>query len=497
MKNSRPCERLARLLSASAFVLAAVTSTAQESDPGRRPTRSEIRAQRSEWLYQQRAFPLGEIPAHGRERALDQIKKSKEKGHQTLSAQALAGEADERWVNIGPAPIGTAQPSVFLAGRVAAIAVDPLDTNHWLIGAAQGGIWQTHNAGAHWMPLTDDQPSLAMGAITYASGDPNIIYAGTGEAAFSGDSFAGGGILKSEDGGHSWHMLGANVFARASFSEIRVDPANANRLVVATAYGRGGRSGYILPSPPTGLLSSDDGGTNWTVRFPGSASDLEADPRDFARQYGALGGSRGTITNGIIQTTNGVYRSLDAGQTWSRVAGPWDALSNRIGRIEMALAPSNPNVLNVSVALGFIYQGYTSTGGSLVGIWRTTNAWDATPAWFALPTPTTGDPDEPPQLWYDHQLGVHPTNEDSLYLGEFALQRYDGSSWTVLAGYYDPYIHEDQQAIVWAGNRLIVGNDGGVWSSMDDGATWTNHNTDLAITQFYHGSLHPSDSNFA
>jgi uncharacterized repeat protein (TIGR01451 family) len=460
-------------------------------------SRSEMQAQRSDWLYQQRAFPLGEIPAHGRARALEQIKKSKEKRRQLLSAQALAVEADERWINIGPAPISTARPGLFLSGRVAAIAVDPLDTNHWLLGAAQGGIWETHNAGAHWTPLTDDQPSLAMGAITFASGNPSIIYAGTGEAAFSGDSYAGGGILKSLDGGQTWHILGADVFARASFSEIRVDPANANRLVVATAYGRGGRSGYILPSPPTGFLTSDDGGTNWTVRFPGSASDVEVDPRDFARQYGALGGPRGTLTNGIIQTTNGVYRSLNAGQTWSRVAGPWDSLSNRIGRIEMALAPSNPNVLNVSVALGFVYQGYVGTGGSLVGIWRTTNAWGATPVWFALPTPTTGDPSEPPQLWYDHQLSVHPTNANSLYLGEFALQRYDGTSWTVIAGFDEPYIHEDQQAIVWAGSRLIVGNDGGVWSSIDDGVTWTNHNTDLAITQFYLGSLHPSNPNFA
>src|SRR6266496_6222445 len=132
----------------------------------------------------------------------------------------------------------------------------------------------------------------------------------------------------------------------------------------------------------------------------------------------------------------------------------------------MALAPSNPNVLNVSVALGFVYQGYIGTGGTLVGIWRTTNAWDALPAWVALPTPSTDAED---QLWYHHQLSVHPTNANSLYLGEEALQRYNGSSWTVLGGDYDAntlgrLIHPDQHSIAWAGSRLIVGNDGGVWS---------------------------------
>jgi len=488
---------------AATFLVASLAATAGAAEPPARPDRNQTLLQRSEWLYQQRAFPFGEIPAGARERALRQIKESKDKRRLLAAAPAAQlSDLGERWVSIGPAPIrdGQVSPPQPVSGRVADIAVDPLNTNHWLIGAAQGGIWETSNAGAHWRPLTDDQPSLAMGTITYAPGHPNIVYAGTGEAAFSGDSYGGSGILKSEDGGQSWYRLGADVFTRASFSSIRVDPDDANRLVVATAFGRVGRSGYIPSSPPTGFLTSDDGGTNWTLRFPGHASDLEVDPGDFTQQYGALGSTRGTITNGVLQSTNGVYRSFDAGQTWSRVDGPWESLSNRIGRVEMALAPSDPNVLNVSVTLGFVYQGFTPTsGGNLVGIWRTTNAWDPSPIWVALPNPSTADDD---QLWYHHQLSVHPTNANSLYLGEEALQRYDGVSWTMLGGDYDEntrgrFIHPDQHAIAWAGSRLLVGNDGGVWSSMNDGVTWTNHNTDLALSQFFHGSLHPSNPNFA
>src|SRR5712691_1435454 len=106
-----------------------------------------------------------------------------------LASMSATVQTAERWVSIGPAPIrdGQTAPPQPVSGRVADIAVDPLDTNHWLIGAAEGGIWETRNAGAHWRPLTDGQPSLAMGAITYAPGNPNVIYAGTGEAAFSGD----------------------------------------------------------------------------------------------------------------------------------------------------------------------------------------------------------------------------------------------------------------------------------------------------------------------
>ena len=88
-----------------------------------------------------------------------------------------------------------------MSGRIAAVAVDPSDVTHWLIGAAQGGVWETRSTGTTWTPKTDSQASLAMGAIAFAPSDPNIIYAGTGEANFSGDSYAGEGLLKSADGG--------------------------------------------------------------------------------------------------------------------------------------------------------------------------------------------------------------------------------------------------------------------------------------------------------
>jgi photosystem II stability/assembly factor-like uncharacterized protein len=241
-----------------------------------RRDRLQSMLQRSQWLHQQRALPSGEIPAGARERALKQIKQSKEKrGFSAASAPA------ERWVNIGPAPMLGFPVTVphATSGRVADIAVDPLDTNHWLIAAAQGGIWETRNGGGNWRPLTDDQPSLAMGAITYAPSDPNVIYAGTGEAVFTGDSFVGAGLLKSVDGGQTWHLLGANQFAHTSFSEIKVHAGDANRLVVATAWGSAGR-GFTIPlGAPTGIHTSDDGGTNWMLRLAGHATDVEGSSR--------------------------------------------------------------------------------------------------------------------------------------------------------------------------------------------------------------------------
>src|SRR4051812_26123757 len=86
------------------------------------------------------------------------------------SSNKLAGT--EVWVSIGP----TASAND-LAGRVACIAVDPANTNHWYVGGAVGGVWETLNAGDDWRPLTDDQASLAMGALAIAPSDPKVIYA--------------------------------------------------------------------------------------------------------------------------------------------------------------------------------------------------------------------------------------------------------------------------------------------------------------------------------
>ena len=103
------------------------------------------------------------------------------------------------------------------------------------------------------------------------------------------------------------------------------------------------------------------------------------------------------------------------------------------------------------------------------------------------------------QCDYDHALLVDPSHPDILYAAGVPLWKFDGTTWTEISRTGDALhgIHVDQQAMAWAGNRLIVANDGGLWSSTDDGGTWTDHNTPLAITQFYKGALHPTNPNFA
>lgn len=422
--------------------------------------------QRAWWAFQQRAYPLGRIPEGARLRALQEIEGAR--STQRAAPLAVPGNA---WANIGPAPISGSFGAS--SGRVTAVAVHPTDAKQWLVGAAQGGIWRTADGGRTWSSLTDNQASQAMGAIAFAPSNPSILYGGTGEANFSADSYAGAGLLKSTDGGANWVLLATATFSQTAFSAIRVHPTNANMLLAATARGFGGPS-----NPPRGIFKSTDGGATWAHPLNGEATALEVDPTNFSNQYAAIGEIFGSAANGVYRSTNG-------GDFWAPISGPWSTMAAGVGRVALAISPSNPNMLYVSIQDAFNNVG---KDGELLGVWRTDNAWAATPTWTQLPFPV----DAGNQLWYDHVLIVDPSDPSVVYLGTTPLFKFSGFWTDVTDG-----IHVDQHAMTWAGARLIVGNDGGVWSTTTGGAGWTDHNTNLSITQFYAGSLHPIDPTFA
>ena len=387
------------------------------------------------WFFRQRALPLPRIPGGALLRALDRIQEF----DPVRLGRDLRGGGGRRWVNIGPRPLENSERRNSLrnavSGRVADVAVDPEDSRHWLIGAAQGGIWETRDGGDTWEPRTDDMPSLAMGAIAFAPSDPKIVYAGTGEAAFSGDSYFGAGLFKSTDGGTNWQTISPNQFLQTSFSDIKLDPEDAQRLVVATAFGRAGISGSrVSPRPSTGVFWSDNGGGSWTLANPqaamsGSATDIEVHPSDFLRQFAGIIQAN-LVPGGPV--SSGVHRSSNGGKDWDQVDGPWndhEVAARDIGRVEMAVSPSNPNVLYVSIS--------HRTNGTLLGMWRTDNAWAGNLsdiAWGRIDTSGTnngygplGDPGSFPgsfcgnQCPYDQELLVDPANPDVLYAGGIPL----------------------------------------------------------------------------
>ena len=457
------------------------------------------------WIWDQRAYPLDEIPEGALLRGYAQTEAF-------VDTQQAGADTALQWTAIGPSPvlggqIGRTGGTREMAGRMTDIAIHPSDPDRWVVGGAHGGVWETRDAGATWTSLTHDQPSLATGSIAIAASDPQVIYVGTGEAAFSADAYDGAGLLKSTDGGATWSVLATEVFAEAAFSDVKVDPADASVLVAATSRGIAGRGPTNPVRPPRGLFRSTDGGATWSAQLTGptvSATDIEPDPTDFDRMYAGIGEIFGDPANGI-------YRSVDGGVTWTRIEGPLVPWQNTpfaergVGRVELAIAPSQPGTLYVSIQDSI---NTVPNDAGLLGLWRTDNAWDPEPLWVQVPTGGTDNgtgvfgycgwnrafASPAGQCWYDHELIVDPADPGVLYAGGIELWKLDGLVWTdVSQTLENPQggIHVDQHTMAWAGGRLVVGNDGGIWSTTDGGVTWNDHNVGLSTTQYYDGSAHP------
>jgi uncharacterized protein (TIGR03437 family) len=427
--------------------------------------------ERQRWFYSQRAQPNG-IPAGARRAAIQQLQRldaDARARRQALRTSPSASQAfvlttdSANWTPIGPRPTDPGASST--SGRVNAIAIDPRSNDVVYIGGADGGVWKTVDAGQNWRPLTDSQPSLAMGAIAIDPSNPDTVYAGTGELNFAGDSYYGAGILKSTDAGATWTNT-EGPFNRDYISNIAVHPSSSDIVMVAAR---------------SGIYRSADGGASWSVTMGGvSASSLFFDAADPNIVWAALGDAFGT-------SRNGVYRSTDAGLTWRSVPGtaPQTLPTNNVGRIELTQAPSAPATLYAQ-----IQDSATNTFGNLLGIWKTT---DAGATWTKLPVPASS---WGPQLWYDNTLRVSPTDPNLLWSGALQIYRSTdgGFTWSLPAqtSANGTSIHVDFHALAFTkdGSRLYIGNDGGMYRTDDVSASrvnWTSLNTSLALTQFYPG----------
>jgi photosystem II stability/assembly factor-like uncharacterized protein len=404
----------------------------------------------------------------------------------------------QTWTSLGPLPLASGSGPT---GRIKAVAVDPSDPTHWMLGAASGGIWESHDSGGSWNSIADSQPNLNIGSIVFAPGAPKIIYASTGEAAWTFAAHPGQGILKSIDGGTTWSLVGTSTFFHTSVGAIRVDPQNPNNVVAVMSRGNSGRLGeQTTGPPPLGLQRSGDGGATWTLKLAGESTALEVDPSNFGHQLAgmALPAGFGSFNQPVPA---GLYRSTDAGQTWALVTGPWGA---NVGRFALAIAP-NSSTAYVSV------QGGPDIKGRLLGLYRTDNAWDPQPAWIQIPTngnwSTPGCPNCVdycgPQCTQLMTLSVDPSDPGQLFAGGISLWRCDhcdtSAAWVDVGvdGQGRASLPLNKQCLAWAGNTLVAGTDQGLFSSATRTSPWQDNNGGLSVIRFLAGGLHPADPNGA
>jgi photosystem II stability/assembly factor-like uncharacterized protein len=366
-----------------------------------------------------------------------------------VNAALLSGM---KWRQIGP----------FRGGRVLAVSGVPGDPTVWYFGGVAGGVWKSTDAAASWRPVFDDQKIASIGALAVADSDPNVLYAGSGEACPRGNITYGDGVYKSQDGGRMWRNVGLRDTRH--IGAVAVHPKNPDVVLVAAlghAYG---------PNEERGVFRSGDGGKTWQKVLYRDADtgaiDVVFDPDNASIVYAALWQVRRTpwsLASG--GPGSGLYRSVDGGLTWQRLEGKGlpDGILGRIG---------------VSVAGGRSGRVYALIEAHEGGLFRSD---DGGGSW----TRVNADHRFRQRAWYYSHVYADPTSPDTVYISNTGLFRSGdgGKSFALL-----PAPHGDHHGL-WIDPRdprhLIDGSDGGASVSVDGGQTWTRpYNQPTA--QFYH-----------
>lgn len=552
-------------IAATPIVKAQKASEVPSANTGRDSKVNYIQRQ-NRWFYTGRIL-AGKNAAQLRQRAYDLKLKMRAQRAAALAA-GPRGEATPQsttpWTPLGPVPLASdasgngTQDYHQVAGRATAVAIDPADPtgNTVYIGGSQAGVWKSTNAedsnanDVTWTPLTDDQATLAIGALAIQPGNSNpansVILAATGEADNTGDSYFGLGILHSSNAGGSWNLIstansGALSFAGLGGTRMAFSTATSQMSTVVAAMATSSKgivSGAVSSNTMPGLYTSLDAGQTWNydaISDPGGATDAQSAT---SVVYNA---SAGLFFAAVRY--HGFYSSPD-GVNWTRLANqPAGALLNPsacppqstsngqtcpIFRAEITVVP-----IRNEMYVWFVYY----SAGELTdgGIWQSLNGGASWTQISDSGITNCGDPFGcgVEQGFYDLELLAAPNGAATeLYAGSINLYKCSISSqnptcaqspFMNLTHAYgcDPisapaHVHPGQHALAYlipgsgsdSGNVLLYfANDGGLYRTLDGvlgintgSCSGTNAFDDLnqnlgSMTQFVSFSEHPSDAN--
>ncbi len=320
-----------------------------------------------------------------------------------------------------------------------------------------------------------------------------------------------GGLWKSKDNGVTFEIVN-DTLPVIGCSDLLIDPVSPNVMYLATG-DRDGNDTYSI-----GVLKSLDGGISWdTTGLDWKVSDLKTIARLAINPL-----NHNMI---IAATSDGLYKSTDAGETWSRrragnfkdvhfrpgdssilyISGSELFVSNDagetfgssnvngfIGRIEMAVTVDDPNYVYALAASG--------ADNGLHSIWRSTNSGLSFTKVYDrydsgnknLLTWDQNGNGGGGQGWYDLALAVSPFNKNRVIVGGINVweSTNGGSSWNIIAHWTGSgafQIHADQHDLIFkpGTDELYAANDGGIYHTDNFGMQWTDLTATLQITQSY------------
>jgi photosystem II stability/assembly factor-like uncharacterized protein len=390
-----------------------------------------------------------------------------------------------RWRAVGPMQAGA---------RVEAIAVPPGIHGIIYVGIGSGNLWKTENNGLSWTPIFEKESTFSIGDVAVSQSHPETVWVGTGETQprHSGYSYSGTGVFKSTDSGTTWTNMG--LHDTHHIGKVLVHPSDPDVVYVA-ALGH-----FWSPNEERGVFRTLDGGESWDhVLFVSDHTgvvDLVMDPFDsdvlLASAWEAVSGAPAEAGK-----ESGIFRSTDGGETWEKVkeglpAGP-------VGRIGLDFAPNAPGVAYAfvdnwspnpmedrEILGGEVYRS-ANAGAS----WGKVNEDDLYPVFGVYG-------------WKFTDIRVSPDDEDDLFiLGNRAFRSVDGGRSFRRIGEEIIRMHDTRGVImhldhheIWIDplnpDRVLLGNDGGLFQSWDRGESWLHHNN-IPAAEFYSISLDMSE----
>ncbi len=420
----------------------------------------------NEWMTLNRMYPHSEMDYQA-------IQKAREQAFVQINSTIEARQNQPEWTLLGPENIG---------GRITDLAISPDNDQHIYAACSVGGLFKSTDQGSTWNNVTDGfDVELSVGNMAIAPSNGSRIYLGTGEANGSATSgaFFGNGVFRSDDAGESWTAIGLE--SSGHIGRIVVDPTDQDRLFVAATGALYGKN------EERGLYRSLNGGDTWDqvlyINDSTAVIDVAMNPNNpdilFAATWERI---RYPWIRDYGGTSSGVYRSLDGGDTWEKMINGLPESDSETGRIGLAIAESDPDV---------VYASFTTNSITNVfdGLYKSE---DNGANWFEI---SLGQIDNVNSSfgWFFGNLRVHPEDPNDvfvlgqkLYRGNFAQLDYEQIT----------QMHVDHHALEISRNNpdfMIAGNDGGVYYSNDGGQNWF-HYKNLPITQFYNIEVDESNT---